>query len=82
MDAVRLTDDQMRTFIRDGYITVRPDLPREYHDEMFAKLVENKHEDYADYTPENFQSEVERHFTIADRMTLKGGKREILLLTP
>ncbi|MYB48015.1 MAG: hypothetical protein F4X72_01860 [Dehalococcoidia bacterium] len=38
MDAVRLTDDQMRTFIRDGYITVRPDLPREYHDEMFAKL--------------------------------------------
>ena len=38
MDAVRLTDDQMRTFIRDGYITVRPNLPREYHDEMFAKL--------------------------------------------
>lgn len=38
MDVVRLTDDQMRTFIRDGYITVRPNLPREYHDEMFAKL--------------------------------------------
>ena len=40
MDAVRLTDDQMRTFIRDGYITDRPNLPREYHDEMFAKLDE------------------------------------------
>ena len=40
MDAVRLTDDQMRTFIRDGYITVRPNLPREYHDEMFAKVDE------------------------------------------
>ena len=38
MDAVRLTDDQMRTFIREGYITVRPNLPREYHDEMFAKV--------------------------------------------
>ena len=38
MDVVRLTDDQMRTFIRDGYITVRPNLPREYHDEMFARL--------------------------------------------
>ena len=38
MDVVRLTDDQMRTFVRDGYITVRPNLPREYHDEMFAKL--------------------------------------------
>ena len=38
MDAVRLTDDQMRTFIRDGYVIVRPDLPRDYHDEMFAKV--------------------------------------------
>ena len=38
MDAVRLTDDQMRTFIRDGYVIVRPNLPREYHDEMFAKV--------------------------------------------
>ena len=40
MEAVRLTDDQMRTFIRDGYIVVRPDLPREFHDEMFAKIDE------------------------------------------
>ena len=38
MDAVRLTDDQMRTFIRDGYVIVRPNLPRDYHDEMFAKV--------------------------------------------
>ncbi len=40
MDAVKLTDDQMRTFIRDGYVIVRPNLPREYHDEMFAKVDE------------------------------------------
>ena len=51
-------------------------------DEMFATLAENKREDYADYTAENFQSEVERHFTIEDRMGLKGGKREMLLLEP
>ena len=40
MDTVKLTDDQMRTFIRDGYVIVRPNLPREYHDEMFAKVDE------------------------------------------
>ena len=40
MEAVRLTDDRMRAFIRDGYIVVRPDLPREFHDEMFAKIDE------------------------------------------
>ena len=40
MEAVKLTDDQMRAFIRDGYIVVRPDLPREFHDEMFAKIDE------------------------------------------
>ena len=52
------------------------------HDEMFVKLAENKREDYADYTPENFQSEVARWFTIEDRMSLKSGKREMLLLEP
>lgn len=52
------------------------------HDEMFGKLIENKSEQYADYTSENFQSEIERRFTIEDRMELKGGKREMLLLEP
>ena len=51
-------------------------------DEMFRKLVENKREDYADYTSENFQSEIEKRFTIEDRMGLKKGKREMLLLEP
>jgi len=40
MNAIKLTDDQIRTFIRDGYIEVKPDLPREFHDEMFAKIDE------------------------------------------
>ena len=51
-------------------------------DEMFQKLIENKREDYADYTVENFESEIERLFTIEDRLGLKGGKREVLLLEP
>ena len=51
-------------------------------DEMFVKLAANKREDYADYTPGNFQSEVAKRFTIEDRMGLKSGKREMLLLEP
>ena len=51
-------------------------------DEMFAKLAMNKREDYADYSLENFQSEVDRHFTVEDSMALKGGKRALFLLEP
>ena len=51
-------------------------------DEMFAELVKHKSEDYEDYTPENFRSEVEKRFTVEDGMTLKAGKRELLLLEP
>lgn len=51
-------------------------------DEMFARLAENKREDYTDYTLTGFQSEVDKHFTVEDRMGLKGGKRELLLLEP
>ena len=51
-------------------------------DEMFVKLAENKREDYADYTSQNFQAEVAKRFTIEDRMSLKAGKREMLLLEP
>lgn len=51
-------------------------------DEMFAKLVANKREDYADYTLENFQAEVDKHFVVEDRIGLKGGKRTLMLLEP
>ena len=51
-------------------------------DEMFVRLAENTREEYADYTPQNFQSEVAKWFTIEDRMSLKAGKREMLLLEP
>ena len=51
-------------------------------DEMFAKLVANKREDYADYTLENFQAEADKHFFVEDRMRLKGGKRALMLLEP
>ena len=51
-------------------------------DEMFVKLAENKREEYADYTLENFQSEVEKYFAVEDRVALKGGKRALLLVEP
>ncbi len=49
-------------------------------DEMFRALVENKTEDYADYTAEGFRAEIDKHFTVGDRLALKGGRREMLLL--
>ncbi len=51
-------------------------------DEMFQKLLENKREDYADYTAENFVAAVGKRFAIRDRLDLKGGKRELFLLNP
>ena len=51
-------------------------------DEMFQTLLENKREHYADYTAENFESEVRRCFSVRDRLKLKGGLRELFLLEP
>ena len=52
------------------------------NDEMFQSLVENKREDYADYTAENFESEIRRSFRVRDRLKLKGGLRELFLVEP
>ena len=49
---------------------------------MFAKLVERRTEDYADYDAGNFAREVRRRFRVRDRLALKGGAREMLLLEP
>ena len=51
-------------------------------DEMFRRLIEHKTEDYSDYTPEQFEADLARHFTVGDRMALKDGKRELFLLEP
>lgn len=51
-------------------------------DEMFSKLLENKREDYADYTAGNFESEVRARFSVRDRLQLKGGLRELFALEP
>ena len=51
-------------------------------DDMFAKLVERRTEDYADYDAGNFEREVRRRFRVRDRLALKGGARELLLLEP
>lgn len=51
-------------------------------DEMFRKLLQNKREDYADYTAGNFESEVRARFSVRDRLKLKGGLRELFALEP
>ena len=51
-------------------------------DEMVKKLLTNKKEQYSDYTLEAFESEVSSLFDIVDRQTLKGGDREIFMLSP
>ena len=35
-----LTDDQMRQFISRGYLVLQTDFPKEFHDELYAKLNE------------------------------------------
>ena len=35
MEAIKLTDEQMRGFIRDGYVAVNPDLPADFHQEVW-----------------------------------------------
>ncbi len=52
------------------------------NDEMFEKLIAIKREEYADYTAENFESEVRKHFSVRDRLKLKDGLRELFLLEP
>ena len=51
-------------------------------DEMFQKLLENKDEQYPDYTAENFNCEVARRFDVRQRLQLKDGLRELLVLEP
>ena len=52
------------------------------NDEMFLELIEGRSHDYTDYTAEHFQMEMDRYFTIRDRLQLKDGKREMLLVEP
>jgi len=50
-------------------------------DEMVIKLLTNKKEQYDDYSLNQFIEEAEQFFTIKDRASLKGGKREIFYLS-
>ena len=51
-------------------------------DDMFRKLISAKSEDYPDYTEGNFRLEVDKRFTVRDRLQLEDGNREMLLLEP
>lgn len=48
----RLSDEQVRTFIANGHITLQPDLPAAFHREMFDRFVEIIGEDN-DHNPGN-----------------------------
>jgi len=52
------------------------------HDEMVVKLLQNKAEQYLDYSRVNFEREIETRFTLASSRELKGGKRVIYHLEP
>ena len=39
MPETLLTDEQMRQFIVNGFVTVETELPPKFHDEIFAKTV-------------------------------------------
>ena len=47
-----LSDEQVRTFIANGYLTLQPELPTEFHREMFDRFVELIGEDN-DHNPGN-----------------------------
>lgn len=51
-------------------------------DGMFAALVANKEERYEDYSAAAFEAHLRDRFHIRDRLALKGGARELLLLLP
>lgn len=82
---LRLSENIPTRLFIDWLRTLNADVVIEFvnrDDEMVAKLLTNKEEQYVDYNLENFLEEVYVKFDIAGRELLKGGKREIFLLTP
>lgn len=51
-------------------------------DEMVRKLLENKRENYEDYSIRNVEKAISSRFSVRDRLKLKGGSRVLLLLEP
>lgn len=52
------------------------------HDEMVVKLLQNKAEQYLDYTRENFERETKDRFELITSKELKGGKRIVYHIEP
>lgn len=69
--------DWLRSF---GAIVILEIVGRE--DEMVKRLLENKREDYEDYSIGNVEKEISSRFSVRDRLKLKGGSRVLLLLEP
>ena len=51
-------------------------------DAMFAAIVANKRERYEDYSAASFEAHLRGRFRVRDRLILKSGARELLLLMP
>lgn len=52
------------------------------HDEMVIKLLQNKAEQYLDYSRDAFERDVKERFKLANSRELKGGKRIIYHIEP
>ena len=50
-----LSDEQVRTFVANGFLTLQPELPAEFHRGMFDRFVELIGDDN-DYNPGNKSS--------------------------
>jgi len=48
---------------------------------MVQTLLANKDDQYADYTPENFEALLAARFEVRDKRLLKGGRRIIYFAT-
>ena len=51
-------------------------------DEMVETLLRNKDDQYADYSLENFEGQLTRHFAIQEKRPLKDGKRWVYFTLP
>ena len=51
-------------------------------DEMFQAIIANKRERYEDYSAASFEAHLAGRFHVRDRLSLKGGARELFLLLP
>ena len=73
-----LSDEQVRTFIANGYLTLQPDLPAEFHKEMFDRFVEIIGNDNDDNPGNNLLPLVPELQLVFDDPVIKGALTSVL----